>query len=115
MATETATERVRRGAQLLDEREPGWAGRIDLGKLELASHCRCIVGQLAGGSGQGDEPYETGLRALGIDYRDEADRDHGFNIPAGAMGDDDAVEAWAELDRLWAAEILARRTGAGGT
>lgn len=46
--TSTVTERVERGATLLDEHMPGWEGRIDLERLNLASACDCVVGQLLG-------------------------------------------------------------------
>jgi hypothetical protein len=42
----TIAERVAAGAAFLDEREPGWADRIDVGPLDLGSGCRCVLGQL---------------------------------------------------------------------
>lgn len=37
---------VERGAQFLDEAEPGWVDRIDLDELDLGSGCNCVLGQL---------------------------------------------------------------------
>jgi hypothetical protein len=44
----TITERVAAGAAFLDEHEPGWDQRIDLDQLNIASSCRCMLGQLHG-------------------------------------------------------------------
>lgn len=41
------SEAVAAGAQLLDERMPGWWKRVSLEELELASCDRCVCGQLA--------------------------------------------------------------------
>lgn len=43
------TERVDRGAALLDEKRPGWWRHIDLDRLDIASACDCVVGQLGDG------------------------------------------------------------------
>jgi hypothetical protein len=42
-----AAERVAAGAALLDRKVPGWAERIDLAALSIASCTRCVLGQLA--------------------------------------------------------------------
>ena len=42
----TIAERVAAGAAFLDEREPDWWRRIDVKRLELASSCQCVLGQL---------------------------------------------------------------------
>jgi hypothetical protein len=39
--------RVARGARYLDELVPGWDKVIDLERLDLASSCACVLGQLA--------------------------------------------------------------------
>ena len=44
--TATAAKRVAAGAAHLDVREPGWWRKIDLGRLDLASPCNCVLGQL---------------------------------------------------------------------
>jgi hypothetical protein len=43
-----ARERVAKGAALLDTHRPGWAQKIDCGKLNLSDGCTCILGQLEG-------------------------------------------------------------------
>lgn len=48
MTTGAVEARVARGAAWLDKNEPGWEGRIDLAKLNLANGCRCVLGQLKG-------------------------------------------------------------------
>lgn len=40
--------RVARGAQLLDERMPGWENKIDVENLMLENECACVLGQLEG-------------------------------------------------------------------
>lgn len=55
------TERVARGAALLDEQEPGWAARIDVSRLDLESDCQCVLGQLHGSYRAGASlVFETG-------------------------------------------------------
>jgi len=41
-----AAEAVANGAQLLDERYPGWYRKINLDELEISNGCSCICGQL---------------------------------------------------------------------
>ena len=50
MATTTTVlkARVERGAALLDAEQPGWAPRIDVPTLNLASPSQCILAQLYG-------------------------------------------------------------------
>lgn len=43
----TVEERVANGAQLLDERIPGWYRRINPETLSIANSARCICGQLS--------------------------------------------------------------------
>lgn len=54
---------VANGAQLLDEKIPGWYRRIDLRTLDLSNPQRCICGQLAGGANNWD--WEVTTRFLG--------------------------------------------------
>jgi hypothetical protein len=39
-------DRVARGAALLDDQRPGWAGEIDLDWLSMESCTSCVIGQL---------------------------------------------------------------------
>lgn len=40
--------RVVRGAELLDERMPGWADRVDVATLDMNCPHNCVLGQTAG-------------------------------------------------------------------
>lgn len=44
----TISERVARGAAWLDENKPEWWRRVSLIELEMASPCRCVLGQVFG-------------------------------------------------------------------
>jgi hypothetical protein len=100
----TIAERVARGAALLDEREPGWWERIDLGRLDLSSPCRCVLGQL---NTDLDRPYFPKwtdiLERFGVGLRDEFT--HGFNVGGGGT---DAQ--FANLTAAWRELIEARRS-----
>jgi len=54
---ENYAENVKRGADLLDEKRPGWREEIDLATLDLVDGDYCIMGQIFGS-------YETGLSFL---------------------------------------------------
>jgi len=61
-------ERVDEGAALLDEKLPGWAERINLAQLDLASCYQCVLGQLFAFEYDAEDgsPYGAGVRALDI-------------------------------------------------
>jgi hypothetical protein len=40
---------VKRGAKLLDEKEPGWRALVDVDELDMSSACNCVVGQVFSG------------------------------------------------------------------
>jgi hypothetical protein len=48
MTTQDARERAARGVAYLDAHTPGWADRIDVGRLDMGRHCFCVLGQLHG-------------------------------------------------------------------
>ncbi len=48
MTADEAAERVALGAVFLDEQEPGWVGRINLKRLNMANCHLCVLGQLYG-------------------------------------------------------------------
>lgn len=120
----TAHELVARGAELLDEKLPGWADQIDVDHLYMASGCRCVLGQLAG--------EETNLCALGLsepgEYWDarkglglgEREGFYGFNVSdyANAAEPNDFTAdplreydvTFEDLRDAWKGEIVARRT-----
>lgn len=90
-----AAARVARGAALLDEKRPGWAGEIDVGKLDVAECRRCMLGQLFNGYSIGDlKLFPTNNQSAGR---------HGFIATI-------CEEEYAVLQTCWLAEI-AKRTG----
>jgi len=62
VALRTVQVRVKRGAELLDAKRPGWAAKINLGTLDLASHCNCILGQLFAWSVLNKQPTKMAIR-----------------------------------------------------
>jgi hypothetical protein len=62
----TISERVQRGADWLDENEPDWVARIDLGRLLLHSPCRCICGQPYGDYSPHDDVATGAVIAFAI-------------------------------------------------
>lgn len=96
-------ENVQRGVQLLDQKKPGWAKRIDLGKLEMSDFCGCIIGQIF-------INYCEGLIALELEYRDYEEIDYGFELPQDCL---EREESWSLLDSIWKEEITKRRLNHG--
>lgn len=107
------TERVERGAALLDERMPGWWRRVYLGALDIWSSCDCVAGQQPGG-------YPETMNRLGIGHSLEAAA-HGFehyapdpDLSIGEAGRSIAEEC-AALTEAWCALILVRQAAASVT
>lgn len=98
MSAPDCAARVAAGAAFLDERMPGWAERIDLGRLDLDDECNCVIGQLTG-------DYINGVAQFGLRLSEEVSL--GF-MPGQADG-------WHLLDAAWADEIKKRREDAGWT
>ena len=93
------SRQVARGAALLDEKIPGWAARIDLARLQMASCHDCVIGQLFPVKSDRVTPYGKGMAALGVwDLRGDA-AGHGFD---GADAD--------ALGAEWRRVIIGRRT-----
>lgn len=111
----TASELVARGAALLDSKLPGWADQIDLDTLEMASGCRCVLGQLGRRKinldklGWERSPFERGVRLNGFAKlcRVIDTARTGFVTFTyrrnGSPSYDDLQDAWKQ-------EIVARRT-----
>ena len=105
---EAARTRVQRGAAILDERDPGWHGRIQSNSLELADGQACVLGQLHG-------DYRLGLgRARVLDFSSApiaslSPVDLGFQANAN-LGE--AIEAldYAFLTRAWREAVRERGT-----
>lgn len=101
--------RVVRGAELLDERMPGWAEHIGLDDLDLGDAERCVLGQI-------------GLCVFDADYCGTVERL--FDIPRpfnhtldeefahGFVGEDFDAGDWRTLEQDWRLAILSRRTPA---
>lgn len=85
-------EQIAAGMALLDEKVPEWWQRIDVDRLNTASPCSCVLGQMYGF-------YGTGLEALGI---------LGFACDYG-FGATGAGGGYPSLTRAWRRAIRARR------
>lgn len=91
----TVQDRVATGAALLDEQMPDWVERIDLGRLDVESPCRCVLGQLFG-------DYADGWAVLSDFTSLSQAISHGFEA--------DSVE-YDELTAEWRALIEQRQAG----
>ena len=102
-----ARTRAQRGADFLDDADPGWAARIDPGRLELADGASCVLGQLHGG-------YRQGLgraRILNLSSAPLASAspvDLGFQA-VRHLGDDAEDLDYAFLTRAWRECLDTRR------
>jgi hypothetical protein len=95
---DTITERVQRGAALLDEKVPGWDDEIDLTRLNINDGSRCIGGQL--GRRRGKAHFYAGMmEALGL-VTPSSRADHGFC---------DDGRGYSLLTLAWRDLIIARR------
>lgn len=108
LTLDAARARALRGAALLDDQDPGWAGRVDPGTLALGDGAACVLGQLWG-------DYRHGLgRARVIDLSSAPTRfvspvDLGFQA-VGDLGEAAESLDYAFLTRAWR-ELLATRAG----
>jgi len=101
---ETVTERVARGAKLLDTERPDWYTHIDRRKLDLESCLWCTLGQLF-------NSFISGVETLwglpdGIPDWKQASR-HGFDLADKVIG---ALE-FPLLTEAWKTEITRRLEG----
>ena len=102
---DAARARAAQGAALLDDRDPGWATRIDADALRLSDGSACVLGQLSG-------EYRRGLRARVLDLSSAPSRfvspvDLGFQA-VGDLGDATEDLDYALLTRAWRDEVTAR-------
>lgn len=79
---------VDRGVAMLDGKKSGWATRISLEKLDIASTNDCVVSQLYGGS------WPQGLKRLGLSLNDARRLGFWFYTPLGYFR---ANQAWREI------------------
>ena len=102
-----ARARAGRGAALLDDEDPGWAGRVDPDGLALGDGQACVLGQLHG-------DYRRGLgRARVLDLSSAPGRfvspvDLGFQA-VGDLGDPAEALDYALLTRAWRERLAERR------
>ncbi len=107
LTPDAARARAVRGADLLDDRDPGWAARVDPDALSLADGQACVLGQLWG-------EYRHGLgRARVIDLSSAPGRfvspiDLGFQA-VGDLGEAAQALDYALLTRAWRDEVERRR------
>jgi hypothetical protein len=117
----TVAERVAAGAAWLDEREPGWEGRIDLDALSLGDSCKCVLGQLHVAD---TTWWDSICEAFGVlpyaQVPANADSALGFNATPAEIRDEmseaeyaaleaEAAAQWAELTAEWRRVITERR------
>lgn len=104
--------RVAKGIALLDEKRPGWADQIDLGKLDIQNGSYCVTAQLSG-----TQNWYEGMQQLGLtQFNTGTYVSHGFNAedptdPDGAPDNPDYHQgrAYAQLNELWRAEVARRQ------
>ncbi|MBA2643596.1 MAG: hypothetical protein H0U82_11830 [Actinobacteria bacterium] len=85
---------VDRGAALLDEEYgPAWDKKINLERLNLASPCNCVLGQL---HPRASSPYMRGLDRLGFGHMSGKPEAHGFHVRRNGRWDN-LTDAWREL------------------
>ncbi len=77
---------VLRGAELLDERLPGWPHHVDADKLDLGNSCNCPLGQIFG-------DYDDAVDILGLEKPER----FGFHLAAGRQTFDKLTDAWRRV------------------
>ena len=99
----TVAERVQRGAELLDEKRPGWWREIDLSRLDVSSTCNCVGSQVAGVP----HGFTVAMEALELDG-EEAFVAHGFESDTN-LSDRLFRAEYAALTAAWRDLITGRR------
>lgn len=97
LTTGALRERVELGMTWLDARHPGWIDLIDLQRLDVASPCRCLLGQVIG---------EFDLSVAGLDMDMAAELGFDATHTRTRQG---LVAEYAALTEVWRAAILQRR------
>ncbi|MFB6273732.1 MAG: hypothetical protein ABEL51_12635 [Salinibacter sp.] len=99
-------ERVQRGADYLDDMDPGWHRRIDPDALELENGRRCVLGQLHG-------EFRLGLGRSGVLSLSSAPRAslspvaYGFKCVEG-VSDEQQARDYDLLTQAWRGAIRSR-------
>ena len=102
-----ARQRARRGAEYLDDVDPGWHARLDPDRLVLADGACCVLGQLHG-------DFRLGLGRAAIFDLSSAPRASLSPVELGFLCVQDVPPAWQDqdyalLDQAWQEEIVQRR------
>ncbi len=105
----TASERVARGAALLDQKKPGWARLIDIDTLDVEDVDFCPCAQLSGTV----KFYQDGAEdILGIDITQKKDQefmsDHGFNCLIDLSSKGEGDQDFMQLNEAWRIEVSKR-------
>lgn len=96
----SVTDRVSRGAELLDREVPGWVKVISIDDLEMGESSWCVLGQIFG-------KFGTGEKSLGIS---DCGGELGFELSGTGDYSDGTVEReWSLLSQAWIDEIERRR------
>lgn len=103
----TGTEAVASGAQLLDEKYPGWYDKIDLEALNIMDGCSCICGQL--GEYERMEWDTFSERLAGRTYKRSWDDTSEHREWADFVTAHGFIEQRGEVLPAWKDAILARR------
>jgi hypothetical protein len=93
-------ERVRAGAEMLDEIRPGWHNEVDFEILDMRNSCHCIVGQLY--------QHPDGRVCKTPWTTDRYDPEYGFDLCVDVF-EPEPWDAFQVLQGLWIEEIIARR------
>lgn len=108
---QTVVERVNRGAQLLDEQEPGWVERVFPDRVSMRDGQHCIIGQVYGNY---DEfigmPFGMGPTLAGTSQKAI---DHGFLTQVRPPEGEFEWIPYGLLDAVWVA-LLRERAHAEG-
>lgn len=99
-----AQDNVERGAELLDEKEPGWWKEIEEERLKMRNCDKCVLGRVYG-------DYYKGKAKLGMAGSIEEPRIYGFDMDVTMEAPGKLV--WQALDELWLQEIERRKKPAG--
>lgn len=86
---------VQNGVQLLDEIEPGWYEKIDVGKLNLGDTYNCVLGQLETKKTTRFDRYSRKLNRIGGDVKEHPSK-YGFTTQ-GNMLMSNLTRAWARV------------------
>lgn len=97
------TERIERGAALLDELRPGWRTKVDVEALDVGDCQSCVLGQILGDYAQRGR--------IGLEVRADA-AEHGFALSFHEVTRG-GREPYVALTEEWREYIRESRVGAG--